>query len=77
MAKEKENNPAVKADMLIGDIIEKYPEAAKVMFNYGLHCIGCRISTQESLKQGAMAHGLSTEKINQMVTEINQAIGEK
>lgn len=63
----------IKKEMSIGEIIQKNPCAAEVMFKYGLHCIGCHISLSETLEQGAAAHGLSGKDIDKMVGEINEA----
>jgi len=65
---------SVAKDMMIGELVEKHPESAEVMFGYGLHCIGCHVAGSESIEQGAKAHGMSNEDINKMVKEINEAI---
>lgn len=67
----------VTSDMLIGDIISKYPESAEIMMKYGLHCIGCHIAAWESLGIGASSHGLNEKQISKMVAEINKAIAKK
>ncbi len=69
---KKETKVKITKDMMLGDILQKKPEAAVVMMEYGLHCIGCHISTMETLEQGSMAHGLSDEDISEMVKKINE-----
>jgi len=64
---------AITKDMTIGEVIEKYPDTAKVMMSKGLHCIGCHVATHESIEQGSKAHGLSDEDIDSMVAEMNRA----
>ena len=59
-------------DMLIGDILRKFPEAAEVMESYGLHCTSCSVNTMEPVKAGAMAHGIPEETVNEMLMELNQ-----
>jgi len=61
--------------MTLGEVIQKYPETAKVMFNYGLHCIGCHVSAFETIEQGALSHGMGKEKLDEMLKEMNKAIG--
>lgn len=56
----------------LGELFEKYPEAAEILFNRGLHCLGCGLAAFETLEQGALAHGLSEEEIDQLVAGINQ-----
>jgi len=62
----------ITRDMMIGDIVAKNRDAAIVMMQYGLHCIGCHVSAHESLAEGAYAHGLSDEQIDEMVDKINR-----
>lgn len=64
----------IKKDMLIGDVINKYPELAEIMFDFGLHCIGCRVSGFETIEQGCQAHGLNEKKIEEMITKMNKKI---
>ncbi|MBU0930064.1 MAG: DUF1858 domain-containing protein [Nanoarchaeota archaeon] len=63
---------AITKEMTIESIIDKCPDAAEIMFSYGLHCIGCHVAASESLEDGAKAHGLTDKQINEMVKEINK-----
>ncbi|MAG08307.1 hypothetical protein CMO89_02445 [Candidatus Woesearchaeota archaeon] len=69
MAKE----PVTK-NMTLGELVKKHPESAEIMFNYGLHCIGCHMAVTETIEQGAKAHGMSDEDVDRMVGEINETI---
>lgn len=71
---KKETKQLVTKKMLIGEIASKYPKAVEVMFNHGMHCIGCGMTAYESLEQGCMAHGMSEQEIDKMVEEINKAV---
>ena len=64
----------VKKEMTLGEVVSKYPAAAEVMMQKGLHCIGCSVANWETIEQGAMSHGLSKEEIEKMVYEINNKI---
>ena len=44
--------------MIVGDIVEKYPQLVPVMMNVGLHCIGCGVSQLETLEEACMTHGI-------------------
>ncbi|MGI6075803.1 MAG: DUF1858 domain-containing protein [Pyramidobacter sp.] len=61
----------ITKDMLIGDIVEKYPAAASVMMMAGLGCIGCAIAASETLAEGCMAHGVDADDL---VGAINDAV---
>ena len=57
----------------IADIIEaKGEQAAKVMGRYGLHCVGCTGSTEETLEQGIKAHGLSMGSKEKLLQELSR-----
>lgn len=72
MAKEK-----ITKEMTLGEVAARYPDAAGVMLNYGLHCIGCHVATWETVEQGAKAHGLSDKQVSEMVAEMNKLVGKK
>ena len=58
----------VNKDMLIGELLEKFPQAAPVLMSIGMHCLGCPSAQAESLADAAMVHGIDAdvlvEKIN-------------
>ena len=64
----------ISKDMSLGDVVTKFPKAAPVMLNYGLHCIGCHVAAFETVEQGAKSHGMSDEDIKKMVDEMNKAV---
>jgi hybrid cluster-associated redox disulfide protein len=53
------------------EAVQSYPIIAQVFRKYGLGCIGCMISSGETLGEGLTAHGMDADKI---ITEINQLI---
>jgi hybrid cluster-associated redox disulfide protein len=76
-AKEKSAAALIKKDMLIGEVVEKYPETIEVMFRHGMHCIGCGMTAYESIEQGCMGHGMSEEETNKMVDDMNNSLKKK
>lgn len=64
----------ITKDWTIGKILEKYPNAAEIMFKNGLHCVGCHIAANETLEQGIISHGGSEEMVGKIVSEINDLI---
>ncbi len=67
----KEAAPAVSAEMLVGDILRKYPEAASALMASGMHCLGCPSSQFESLQDACTVHGLDVEAV---VKAVNAAL---
>lgn len=77
MLKEKVITP----DMTISDILTKFPQysqkIAQTMTNVGLHCTSCNASTQETLENGMLSHGLTQNDITSLVKKLNEIIVEE
>lgn len=58
LPKKAKKKPRITGNILIGDLVSKYPATSEVLLKYGLHCVGCMISPYESLKAGAEVHGI-------------------
>ena len=67
MKKTKKLEKITKS-MTFSDIMEKNPSAIGILLDKGMHCIGCPMAMQETLEEGAMAHGLDPDKL---IEEIN------
>ena len=50
-------------DMLIGDILMQYPEAAYILMNCGMACISCPSAQMESLYEACMVHMIDGEEV--------------
>ena len=65
----------ITRDIMIGDLVEKYPELGSVLMEeYGFHCIGCMAAGMETLEQGAEVHGMDQKEIKKMVDELNRLV---
>ncbi|MCX6707694.1 MAG: DUF1858 domain-containing protein [Candidatus Woesearchaeota archaeon] len=60
--------------MTLGEVLQKHPESAEVMFKHGMHCIGCHISAYETIEQGAATHGIS---LKAFLEDLNAAARKK
>lgn len=58
--------------MPIRHILDLFPDSAQVLLGEGLHCIGCDANLEESLEQGAKAHGFSEERITKIMSRLNE-----
>ncbi len=56
----------------ISKAISLNKKAPEIFFKYGLHCIGCALSAEETVEQGAKAHGLSEKQISSLIKELNK-----
>ena len=61
----------IHKDMTFAEVLKQFPKSGAILAGYGLHCIGCRIGAFETLEQGAQAHGLSADKIDAMIKDLN------
>lgn len=66
----------VKKNDIVMDAVNKYPEIAKVLGESGLHCVGCHVSTVETIEEGCLGHGMSSEEIDELMQEVNLRIEE-
>lgn len=52
----------------IGELMNIFPDCAPILFEIGMHCLGCPSSQMETLEEAAMVHGIDAdllvEKIN-------------
>lgn len=60
----------ITKDMTIGELLSVKPEAAPVLLEIGMHCLGCPSAQAESLEEAAMVHGLD---VNVLLEKIAQA----
>ncbi len=56
----------------LSELLEKYPQSAEVLFNHGMHCLGCMATQMETLEDGCKAHGMPAKEIEKIVAEINK-----
>ncbi len=61
----------ITKDMLIGDVLDQYPDLAVYFFEIGMHCLGCPHSRGESIEEACEVHGTDVaallEKLNAAV----------
>lgn len=66
----------IHREMMLGDIVEQFPEVVETLLDFGVHCVGCNVSPYESLEDGFGAHGMSDEEINTAVEKLNKILAE-
>lgn len=69
--------PEIGKEMLIGELVAKYPETTEVMLSRGLHCVGCHFNPFDSIESGCRIHGISEKEMLEMLDEINEVVSTK
>jgi hybrid cluster-associated redox disulfide protein len=64
----------ITADMIIHDIVTKYPATVKVFHGHGLPCTACAVGSRESVAGGARTHRFPPEKLDVLLKDLNAAI---
>jgi hybrid cluster-associated redox disulfide protein len=72
--KNSSTNAKITKNMTFVKIMQKSPEAAWILMEKGMHCMGCSMAGNETLEQGAVMHGLDADEL---VKEINNKINKK
>ena len=60
---------SVTGQTLIGEIVNKYPEAIDVLLSIGMHCLGCPASQMESLEDACAVHGIPADQVIEAINE--------
>lgn len=59
--------------MTLGEVVKKYPKAAEILtFEYGLHCVGCHVAGDETLREGAKVHGIKGRDFEKLLDDLNR-----
>ena len=53
-------------DMTIGEVLRIDMNAASVLMEIGMHCLGCPASQGETLEEAAMVHGIPMEMLDEL-----------
>ena len=61
----------ITPDMTIASVVDRWPDAARILARYGLGCASCAISKAETIAQAAAGHGAGRVKLDDLVNELN------
>ncbi|MBO5095093.1 MAG: DUF1858 domain-containing protein [Lachnospiraceae bacterium] len=61
----------ITKDMTIGQALQVSQDIIPVLFEIGMHCIGCPSAQMETLEEAAMVHGIDADEL---LAKINAAI---
>ena len=72
MKKTKPAKNLITKDMTFSNLIQKKPDAAGILFEKGMMCVGCAAATNETIEQGCKAHGMNEKEIKKLIEELNK-----
>jgi len=70
----KSSTSPITKDMIIADIANMYPDVIPILFENGLHCVGCGGAEFETVEQGFLGHGMDGSEIDKIIEDINTYI---
>lgn len=53
----------VTGKTVIGDLLDKVPEAAEVLLSEGMHCLGCPTARSEAIEEACEMHDIDLQKL--------------
>jgi len=68
---EKIKEKKISKEMTFAEIVQLYPEVVPLLLKKDMTCIGCPMAMQETLEEGAIAHGINPDKL---VEELNKKL---
>ena len=64
----------VTKEMIIREVLLLNPGTARIMMEFGMHCLGCPHATAESLEDACAAHGAN---VDELVHQLNAFLAEQ
>lgn len=59
----------VTKDMIIGEVLDQYPDTAEVFMEHGMHCLHCPSARGESITDACMVHGIDPDALTQALNK--------
>ena len=60
-------------DMIIADVLKKYPKTVDVFEGFNMGCISCMGVQNESLEKGCLMHGMD---VNELIAALEKCVAE-
>ena len=71
---------SIHKDMRIAAILaanpNRTPMLARIMTDFGIHCVGCGAAGHETLEQGVLGHGYSKKELDHLIGQLNDALAD-
>ena len=63
----------VNKQMAIREVLMMNPGTARILMEFGMHCLGCPHATAESLEDACAVHGIN---VDELVDQLNAFLAE-
>ena len=70
--KSKSPKKEITKNTTFSELLQKKPDAASILFEKGMMCIGCSAAMYETIEQGCRAHGMNGKEIKKLVDDLNK-----
>ena len=64
----------VTKEMIIREVLMLNPGTARILMEFGMHCLGCPHATAESLEAACAVHGIN---VDELVHQLNEYLAEQ
>ena len=64
----------ISKNKTIGELLTVFPEAAPILMEIGMHCLGCPSAQMESLEEAAMVHGIDADLLVEKINAAKKAM---
>lgn len=73
---KKADQPLITPDLTINQVLQRHPNAAEIMQQFGLHCFGCSVNVFETLEEGILGHGMPKSTLTEMLKALNGSLND-
>jgi hybrid cluster-associated redox disulfide protein len=64
----------ISKETTIGQLIASFPQVAPILFQVGMHCLGCPSATSETIEEACFVHEADCDAL---VKKLNDFLAEK
>lgn len=61
---------AITKEMGIIEVVQKWPDTARILMESGMGCLGCAAAHFETIEQGALAHGIDVDALIEAMNKV-------
>ncbi len=65
---------SIEKTMTIGEVLRIHRGTARILMEFGMHCLGCPASAAESLEEACVVHG---SNVDELVDQLNAYLEEQ